>query len=163
MGVDPVSLAFIAAAAIAGGGQILGGMSERDAQKNRAGAYEDQSRLTQSEAAAQAKRRAIDVRRFAANQKVAFLKNGVTLEGSPLLALEDTYLQGQEEVNAITDAGNARSNLYWREGQLSKKQGRAAMIGGLTGAAGTALSAYAIGSKGKPDIFTSSGSGYRHA
>lgn len=166
-----VETAFIAAAAIAAGGQILGGFSERDAQKNRAGAFEDQSRLAQSEAAAQAKRRALDVRRFAANQKVAFLKNGVTLEGSPLLALEDTYSQGQEEVNAITAAGNARSDLYWREGQLAKKQGRAAMIGGITGAASTALMAYGMGSQGglfsgaakKPDIFTSSGPGYRHA
>lgn len=134
-----VETAFIAAAAIAAGGQILGGMSERDAQKKRAGMLEDQSRLAQSEAAAQAKRRATEVRRFAANQKVAFLKNGVTLEGSPLIALEDTYTMGQEEVDSIVNRGNAQSNLYWQEAKLAKKQGRAAMIGGLTGAASTAL------------------------
>lgn len=148
MGVDPVSLAFIAAAAVAGGGKILGGMSERDAQKTQAGLYEDQARLAQSEAAANAKRRAIEVRRFAANQKVAFLKNGVTLEGSPLLALEDTYAQGQEEVDMIVKSGTAKSDLYFRQGQLSKKQGRAAMVSGITGAVSTGIQAFGAGSQG---------------
>lgn len=135
-------IALVASAVLGAGGKILGGMSERDAQKSRAGMFEDESRLASAEATANAKQRARDVRRFAANQKVAFLKNGVTLEGSPLLALEDTYQQGQEEVNAITDSGNARASLYWREGQIAKKQGRAAMVGGILGASSTLLQAY---------------------
>lgn len=148
MGVDPVSLAFIAATSMAAGGKFLGGMAERDAQKSQAGLLEDQARLAQAEAAAQAKRRAVDVRRFAANQKVAFLKNGVTLEGSPLIALEDTYSAGQEEVDAIANRGNAQSNLYWRQAQLARKQGRAAMIGGITGAGSTILQGYGMGKQG---------------
>lgn len=148
MGVDPVSLAFITSAVVAGGGKVLGGMAERDALKKRAGMQEDQARLATAEAAAQAKRRASDVRRFAANQKVAFLKNGVTLEGSPLIALEDTYTMGQEEVDSIVNRGNAQSNLYWQEAKLSKKQGRAAMISGITGAASSALDSYGTGKKG---------------
>lgn len=148
MGVDPVSLAFIAAASVAAGGKIMGGMSERDAQKHQAGLLEDQARLSQAEANAQAKKRALEVRRFAANQKVAFLKNGVTLEGSPLIALEDTYTLGQEEVNSITERGNAQSNLYWRQAQQAKKQGRAAMVGGLAGAGSTAILTYGMGQQG---------------
>lgn len=148
MGVDPVSIAFIAAAATAAGGKILGGLSERDAQKNRAGILEDNARLAASEAEARAKRRALEVRKFAANQKLAFLKNGVTLEGSPLLALDETYALGQEEVNAITKSGQAQASAYWREAQIGKRQGRAAMIGGFTGAAQTAVSAYGTGSEG---------------
>lgn len=143
-----VPAAFIAAAVITAGGKILGGMAERDAQKNRAGILEDNARLAAAESEARAKRRALEVRKFAANQKLAFLKNGVTLEGSPLLALDETYALGQEEVNAISKSGQAQASAYWREAQIAKKQGRAAMIGGIAGAGQTALSAAGTGSQG---------------
>lgn len=143
-----VETAFITAAALAAGGKIISGVSERNAQKNRAGILDDNAQLAASEAELRAKQRTVEIRKFAANQKLAFLKNGVTLEGSPLLALNETYGLGQEEVNAITRSGAAQASAYSREAKIARNQGRAAMIGGLTGTAETALKAYGIGRQG---------------
>ena len=143
-----IETAFIAAAALSAGGKLLAGMSERDAQKNRAGVLEDNARYAALDATNLARQRTREIQKFAANQKISFLKNGVTLEGSPALTLAETYALGQEEVNAITQAGTRQANAYWREAKIAKKQGRAAMISGLFGAADSGVQAYGIGSSG---------------
>lgn len=145
MGVDPVSLALIGSTVISVGSKVASGFAAKKAANNEASLLEDQARIATDEAAQKAQIRATEVRKFAKTQKLAFLKNGVTLEGSPLLVLQDTFDQGQIEVNAITKQGFAQSKLLNAKAQIMRNQGRAALIGGFGDAASSLFSAASVG------------------
>lgn len=141
MGVE----VLVASAIISAGASIAGGMAADKAAKKEANLLNDQGDLAQTEANKEAARRADEVRVFQKRQKLAFLKNGVTLEGSPLLILDETLRKGQEEVDAVSNRGAAQADYYRRSAEITKSKGRAALIGGFGGAASTAVSAYGIG------------------
>lgn len=124
-------------AGISAGASIYGGYSANQSAKKEASAMEAQGQLLQEEADAEARAHAKDVRRFAANQSLAFLANGVSLAGSPLLVTQDTVEQGQAEVDSIVKAGNAKAKLYNTQAQIRRNEGRASFIAGLGQAAGT--------------------------
>ena len=68
-------------------------------------------------------------RKFLAQQKLQFLLNGVTLEGSPLLVLEDTANFGIEEVQAFKNRSKAQMDLMATQASRVKNAGRASLIG----------------------------------
>lgn len=147
-----VEVALATAAIISAGASIAGGISADRSAKREAGALNDQAALAESESLAEAKRRATEVRQFQRRQKLAFLKNGVTLEGSPLLVLDETLASGQEEVDAIMRRGSSQAKLYREHAAITRNRGRAALIGGIGQAAGTTLMAYGAGVfKGAPN------------
>jgi hypothetical protein len=139
---DPVTIGLIVAGAA---GQAYSGYSTNMSAKREAGLIEDQGRLQQAENAAEAQRRADEIRKFSQKQSLAFMKNGVSLTGSPLLVTEDTVSEGQKEVNAIAKAGDARADLYNRKAAIVKNEGRAAFLGGVLGGASSAGSSYVDG------------------
>lgn len=144
MGAAAVPI-FVAATAVSVGASIMGGIAANNAAKAEARNLEEQGRLAQEEHNREAARRAEEVRKFHRTQSLAFLKNGVTLAGSPLLVLDETMTQGQEEVNAISKSGDAQRTLYNQRAAQTVNSGRAALIGGIGQAAGSAASSYAVG------------------
>lgn len=91
-------------------------------------------------AAQQAESRAIEQERIAARearltqeesdearkrQKVAYLASGVTLEGSPLLVMEETRSRGAENVNEILQSGSAAANSARAEGRIEASKYKA--------------------------------------
>lgn len=136
---------FLGAAGLGAAGQVYSGYRQNMAAKSEAGLLEDQARVAQAEAAAEAQRRANEVRKFSATKALAFMKNGVSLDGSPLLSIGEDVSEGQKEVNAIAAAGDARANLYNRKAAITKNEGRAAFIGGILGGAGSGASSYSAG------------------
>jgi hypothetical protein len=99
--------------------QARGVEQERVAQR--------EARLTQEEA--------LDTER---RQKLAYMASGVTLEGSPLLVMEETRKKGQDNVNEILQSGRAASSASIAEGRIEatqlKSAGRQAFTSGITGA-----------------------------
>lgn len=69
-------------------------------------------------------------------QRVAYLASGVTLEGSPLLKLEETRRLGAENIEEIQKSGGASSEATLSEGRLQakslKSSGRSSLISGIT-------------------------------
>lgn len=122
---------------IQGVSAVAGGMQKQAAARQEATALNDQAVLARSEAYSDAEIHATQVRKFAANQKSAFLKNGVTLAGSPLFVLDDTYDTGQKEVDSIARRGTAIGNLYDQKASIMRNEGRASFIGGITSGAGS--------------------------
>jgi len=142
MGV--VTTAVLGTLAVAGAvSSIKGGLDAKDAAK-------EQASLARSDAAA----RATETDRVTARsselesrniqdtldrRKLAFLASGVTLEGSPLLVMEETRKRGAENIDEIEKAGKAGSEAQLAEGRRvaasAKSSGRQAFIGGITGAA----------------------------
>jgi len=118
---------------------ITQGFQQKGAFDAEANLLEDQGRLQAEESQAEAQRVANNRRKFRKRQKLAFLKNGVTLAGSPLLVLEETIRESQEEVNAIARRGTAQAKLRFQQAAIKRSTGRAAVIGGFGSAATTGV------------------------
>jgi len=93
-----------------------------------------QSKRAQEEAEARAREEARANIEFEGRQKLAFLKSGVSLEGSPLLVLADTRERGQQNIQNIIDSGEARASAI-------RGAGRNALFGGFAQGLGTAAGA----------------------
>ena len=134
---------IIAAAALAGAGASVFGAVQANS------AADEQADLARSDASARAAERARmterqstleqrDINDTLDRQKLAYLASGVTLEGSPLLMMEETRKRGAENIEEIELAGKAGSQAQLAEGrrtaESAKASGRQAMIRGITGA-----------------------------
>jgi hypothetical protein len=122
---------LVAAALASAVTSVASGYSAKQSARKEAGALKDQANLAAQEAQSEARRRADEVRRLSKKQKLAFIKNGVTLEGSPLLTIDETLRQGQEEVDAISRRGYAIQGLYNTRADITNREGRAQFIGGI--------------------------------
>ena len=76
-------------------------------------------------------------------QKLAYLKSGVDLEGSPLLMMEATRRNGLDNVEEVLRSSSSTAGAQIQEGRAKatalKSSGRQAFMSGISGA-GTALS-----------------------
>ena len=140
-----VTAAFITFAAISAVSSIAGGIAGNKAAKQEATLLDEQGRIAQSEAQAEAQRVANANRKFLKRQKLAFLKNGVTLEGSPLFTLETTLEEGQAEVDAVARRGAAQQRLFSQRASQTRSSGRTSFISGIGGAASAAFNAFGTG------------------
>lgn len=120
------------------GSTIYGGISAAKSARREAEAQRQQGLLAKQEADEEAQRTAKEQKRFRALKKVAYLKNGVRLTGSPILSLENDAAEQKKEVDAIKRRGSAQQNLYNQRASNTRRSGRAALIGGLTGGLNTA-------------------------
>ena len=127
-----VPLALVAAA-----GSIYSGFAGKSAYDAESNLQRQQADIAASEAQVNAKNEAFNQTQAVQNQRLAFLANGVTLEGSPALVLEESKKYGQSQVDAILRQGAAKKALGYAEADISKNKGRAALIGGFTDAAGS--------------------------
>lgn len=137
---------------------IMGGIQANAAAKQQANAAqatailqgEEQARVSAAQAAEES-RVAESTRRL---QKIQYLKSGVDLEGSPLLMMEATRLQGTRNVDEITGAGGAAIAGIQNEGRMAAKNyrasGRQALMSGIAGAAGTLATTFAASKFGSP-------------
>ena len=82
-----------------------------------------------------------EAERVRRRQKVAYLASGVTLEGSPLLIMEETRANAQDNVNEILKSGEAAKSAALMEGRMKaenyKSSGREAFSKGLNTGIGT--------------------------
>lgn len=113
------------------------------ASQQMAAISESRGRMLRNEANADAERYRIQADNFKADQKLAYLKSGVTLEGSPLDVLDETARQATENIHAIQSRGNAEQVNADSEAAAMRTQGRGAFIGGIAGGISTmALATY---------------------
>lgn len=127
---------------VSGVSSIFGGMQSNQEAANQAALAKTQAMQQSAESARLARREAGVVQEEAEKtrkaQKLAFLKSGVSLEGSPLLLMEETRMKGAENVSEVLKAGAAGSYAAMQEGRIKAKQykasGREALVSGLTGA-----------------------------
>ena len=114
--------------ALSAGASIIGGIQQsREAQK--------QAQRAQQETELQARAEARENIAFEKRQKLAFLKSGVSLEGSPLLVLAETRRRGSENVGAILETGRTRAKGV-------AASGRQALIGGFSQGLSTAAGGF---------------------
>lgn len=125
-------LATQAVSAIA---EVGSGISAMRAANQEADALNTQAALTQAETKRDAAQKRREILSFKESQAMKFNNSGVLLDGSPLLVLQETIDLGNEEIKAITERGNAQSNLFRMRASQMRNRGRSALTGGFAGAA----------------------------
>ena len=127
---------------LSGVSSLLGGMQANSEAKNQANMATQEAKLKGAEAERQANREAQfeqeDVNSVTRRQKLAYLKSGVELSGSPLLVMEETRRRGKDNIDEIMRSGAAGSKAAYSEGRMQaanyKASGRQAFATGLTNA-----------------------------
>lgn len=92
-------------------------------------ALEREGELIQQDAEIAARQKENEVKNVMADQAVAYLNSGVTLDGTPLDVIDRTRRQGYEEVTALRSRGASLADIYRRRGQITRSTGRAAILG----------------------------------
>lgn len=121
------------------GSQVASGFmqyqQQKKADKAEKRAYEESLRITQQQADLDAKDadRAAkaeleDAERVRKMQKMAYLKSGVDLTGSPLLVMEETRAKGEENAKNIRDSQKARANLAMQSAAAGRPVSRASIV-----------------------------------
>jgi hypothetical protein len=88
----------------------------------QASAVEDNAQITNAEAAIQGNQ-------FAAQQALSYSSSGVELQGSPMLALQDTYNKMNIAAMATTQQAQMTAQNIRMQGIQSALQGRASLLG----------------------------------
>ncbi len=141
--------ALVAFTAITAGAQIVKGIQENAAYREQGQAMQRQAEIARQESEYAAKQKKREVDKAAARQVMAFTANGInTSSGSPLEILQETLTLGQDEVDAIKRQGAAQVDYYNSQARVAYKSGRSALLGGITGAATTVVTAFAGGAAG---------------
>jgi hypothetical protein len=140
----PAALALAGVQAV---GSIYGGVSAEQAANQEASLQQQQGNIALQESQVNANNEAFNQTQAVQNQRLAFLANGVSLEGSPSLVLAQSKAYGQTQVNSILNQGAAQYNLAQEEAQITKNQGRAALISGILGAGSAAVKGYSSGTQ----------------
>lgn len=112
---------------------IGGGFAAANAATAEANLQRQQGDLLADEARTNAANEAYNQRQVVGKQRLAFLANGVSLEGSPALVLKSSTDYGQQQVDAILKRGAAGRSLAYQSAAITKNKGRAALISGVMG------------------------------
>lgn len=116
--------------------EVVSGLFDMGAAEDTASSLRAEAALVRAETNAETDRYALSAARFKASQKLAYLKSGVKLEGSPLDILDETARVARENISAMKARGRAEASALTGKARQTQAAGRAAFIGGLTSAAG---------------------------
>jgi hypothetical protein len=135
--------ALFAVAAVAA---IASGVMQNQAAQKQAKAMEQQGDIQKAEMLTAAAQKREDTRKFQERQILAFTKNGVMIQGSPLLVLSETMTKGNQEADAMVSRGYALESLADANASATSDGGKAALVGSLGQAASYGYQGYAAGS-----------------
>lgn len=80
-------------------------------------------------------------RKFAANQSLQFIGSGVQIAGSALVTLAQTKKFAETEAKAVRARGAATKSLAEKKADRAQNEGRASLISGIIGGAGSLITA----------------------
>lgn len=125
MGVDPITatlFAFQAISAVKGFvDQNKAAKAQKRANAASMAAAQEEARLTREDAANAALQEKKEAARVRGQQIAAFLKSGVTLDGSPLLVASDTEEQGNRNAQNTIDNAESRARSLILRGQANQQ------------------------------------------
>lgn len=134
-----IAAAAIASAVVAAGGAVYSADATRKTANYNADVGE-QNALAEADRAKQEElAHRESVRRIISSQRALYGKSGLSMEGSPLLVMEDTAEQGELDSLAIRYGGDVAAARERSGANLSRMQGRQAMTSGYINAGSTLL------------------------
>ena len=112
---------------------LMSGLFGYLAAQDSADAAASRARMIRLEAETDAQRYSEMARGTLARTKLAYLKSGVDLSGSPLDVLDHDILTAQENISAIRAGGAANALNAENQGIAALSEGRSALLRGITG------------------------------
>ncbi len=109
--------------------KVFQGIAQKKAGNEEARDIRRQAALQQEETLREADRVKTERRKFLAKQGLSYVKSGVSLEGSPLLILEETKIESEKEVAALKSQAHSQFRFGVDKGERAKKAGRQRMFG----------------------------------
>lgn len=79
---------------------------------------ENEAQAVVDQANIDAENKAKETRMLAARQQVSFLNSGLTLEGTPMAAIQNTFSTGLQDINQITTNANKQSKNIIKAGRM---------------------------------------------
>ncbi len=139
MGLEVALFAVTAASAVSGYmNQQKAAKATKRANAAAMAAAEEEARLTRKDAAFAADQERKEAARIRGQQIAAYLKSGVTLDGSPLLTAQETTDQGEQNAQNTLENAESRARSLILRGQA----GQQPVTGGdIFGTAATVLGA----------------------
>lgn len=136
MGVETV---LIASAVVGAGGGIFSGIEANKAARKQAGIYTEQASAAEEAGRFEEAQAIRDFDTLLGEQKLSFAASGRSLEGSPLLILDQTIKDKETEVANIRRNTAREASQFRSAAKESKRAGRNALyssiIGGVSGGA----------------------------
>ena len=123
--------------AVASVASVASGVAAKSAFDKESELQKEQGDIQQKEADIEAIRLEREHRAQRSKVKMAFIKSGVTLAGSPLLLLEEQRKEDKKLESATRSRGAAQRSLSHKKASISQKRGRSALVGGIGQAAST--------------------------
>ena len=108
--------------------QLIAALASNRASRREAKAQKKQGNLAAEEAELESQRQQEAGRRLQSKQSLAFLKSGVSLQGSPLLVLQDTERETNAQAASTRRAGSARRRLLRDSASNTKARGTAGVF-----------------------------------
>ncbi len=108
--------------------KVMQGIAQKKAGNEEAKDIRRQASLQKEETLREADRVKTERRKFLAKQGLSYVHSGVTLEGSPLLVLEETTIESKKEVAALKSQAHSQFRFGVDKGERAKKAGRARMF-----------------------------------
>lgn len=122
MGLETALFAISAASAVKGMIDQRGAeKAQKRANEASMAAAQEESNLTRQDAAFSADQERKEAARVRGQQIAAFLKSGVTLDGSPLLLTSETTDQGNRNAQNTIDNAESKSRSIMLRGQAGQK------------------------------------------
>lgn len=110
---------------------VAQGVTSMSAYNEQAGLYEKDARLMEREAMREATRVEDEGRRFADEQKMAYIGSGVEIGGSAVVTLAQTDKWAKAEAESVRERGRAAYDYQMRAAKLARRQGMAGFLGGI--------------------------------
>lgn len=133
--------ALLASAQLASG--IIQGFAGFTAKNSQANQYDSAGATLEAEHMREANRIEDEGKRFAADQKMAYIGSGVEIGGSATVTLAQTDAWAKAEAESVRSRGRALRSYNERSGRIARSQGRASFISGVAGGLSKAMSTYA--------------------
>jgi len=124
----------IALAAVAAASTVAQGVAANKTAKYQATEMRHNAETIRQRSAAEEDRYRRQTAKLLGRQRALIAGGGVSLEGSPLLAQEETAANAELEALTIRHSGDLEAAAQLNRAMLTRLEGRAALIGGVTGA-----------------------------
>lgn len=124
-------------ALISGAGQMYAGYSAYKSAFAEASLLEEQGALTRDDYYKQAALVRDEGHRLRSKQTMEYISAGVEAIGTPLLVARETLSRSYARGSSYEKTGVAAMNLYRRKAQITRNEGKAALISGVLSGAGT--------------------------
>jgi len=129
---------------VTGAGSLFSGYSKFKASKQQSQEIEYQGLLALKESLRDASIIREEGESFAASQSLQYIGSGVEIVGSALITMAQTKKYANTEARAVEERGRARRDYAYRQANIIRDEGRAALIGGIVNAGASILTAGVI-------------------